>query len=336
MVYLKDVAARAGVSVTQASRALNGYDDVSAATRQKVELAAKELGYVKNIAASALAGGSRGQIAALMVGLEIELGELGTSNIYPLLSGISEYASQNNLEFVSYMIHDSEASFTDFCRKRGLKNVILFGADYDSPNIQDMIKSEITCVVVDIPLEGENKGCVMINDFYYAKLAVTRMIEGGCKNIIMFSGHPHAYVSLARISGYKAALQDAGLTFCKTVDAKFDYYRAAELMPELLEENPEVDGFFCISDYMALGCHSVLSQRGISIPEQISIFGFDGIVASQMVHPTLSTIRQDCFRKGFAAAKLIDDIVQTDGNCEKTVVVPCTLIEGGSVRARVE
>ena len=333
MVNLKDVALRAGVSLTQASRALNGREDVSEATRKKVEKAAVELGYVKNMAASALAGSIPLQIAALVKGIEQESTDFGSPNIHSLLSGISSYASSHSLEAATYLLDDSCTSYAGYCRQRGVRGAILFGADYQSGNYREMVESELCCVVIDIPLEAERKGCVLVNDFYYAKQAACALIESGCRQVFMLSGHPRAYVSQTREAGFRAALAEAGLPCLpeQIINADFDWKEARQATLELLKRCPETDGIFCASDYMALGCHSALQHLKKKIPEEVSLFGFDGLVSTQMVHPTIATVRQDSFRKGYRAAALLHKLLLGEA-CDHTVTVPCQMIPGGSVK----
>ena len=150
------------------------------------------------------------------------------------------------------------------------------------------------------PLEAERKGCVLVNDFYYAKQAACALIESGCRQVFMLSGHPRAYVSQTRKPVSAPPWRRLACpAFRNRLSMRISTGREArQATLELLKRCPETDGIFCASDYMALGCHSALQHLKKKIPEEVSLFGFDGLVSTQMVHPTIATVRQDSFSEG--------------------------------------
>ena len=330
MVRLREVADACGVSVTQASRALAGHADVSAATRARVEQAAARMGYVKNLAAHALSAKSSSQLAVVVPGLGAA--DENASFLLGVMQGVNAFAAQNGYETVVHLVEKSPDSYETYCRRRGVGGMILMNAPYDDPALRAVLGSNFPCVLIDVPAEGENKGCVLVNNAYYARRAVEELLARGRRNIAMLSGSRHSMVELERRAGYEAALHAAGLCVREelVVYGYFEYARAAEAVEALLRERPEVDGLFCASDLMALGAYGSLRAAGRKIGEDVSVFGFDGLPWGAYAAPPLATVVQDQRRKGWCAAKLLDGILRGEAG-ERTVLVPCALRAGASV-----
>lgn len=326
MVNLKDIARECGMSMTQVSRALNDKDDVSEKTKILVRETADKLGYVKNINAQILATKESNQIALMIYGIDKDKNS-EPSIIYNIIKGVNRYANQNGLEAVVYLKEEPNISYLSFCRQRGLAGVILFGVNYEDENFKEIIASDFPCVVIDIPVEGKNKGSVVVNNIYYAMEATNHIIRKNRKRIAMMCGHGHSMVDVERRTGYKMALERGGLPEDTDiiVFGDFDFEKAYEKTKELFAAHADIDGLFCASDFMALGAMQALKDLGKKIPEDVSVFGFDGIMTGQYVHPGLSTIQQDNLKKGYAAAKLLRDILRGEPETN-TIVVPCEVV----------
>lgn len=326
MVSLKDIANECNISMTQVSRALNNRNDVSEKTKKRVSEIAEKLGYVKNINASILATNDSNQLAVIINGID-EDHNSEPSIIFNVMKGINRYAKENGYEAVIYLNEDPRLNYMSFCRQRGIKGVILFGVNFEDDTFKAMMASDFPCVVIDIPVEGTNKGCVVINNMYYAKVATEHMIGRGRKQLAMLSGHGHSMVEIERRMGFEIALERNGLSVRKEliINANFDLEKAYVETKKLIQTYPEVDGIFCASDFMALGALKALNELGKKVPDTISIFGFDGIILGEHSSPTISTIKQDNVQKGYSAAKLLDHILSKSQN-EYSIVVPCKLV----------
>jgi LacI family transcriptional regulator len=330
MVSLKDVAAECGLSVTQVSAALNDRDDVSKETKEIVKEVAAKLGYVKNIYAQILVTQNSNQLAAIINDIDKDKNS-EPSIIYNIIKGINRYAIKHGYEAVIHLNEEPKLSYLDFCKQRGIKGVILFGVNYGDETFKTIIGSDFPCVVIDIPIEGQNKGCVVINNIYYAMKATEYLISIGRKRIAMLSGHGRSIVELERRMGYEAALKKNGLSVDKEliVNANFDLEQACIETKKLIEAHPDIDGIFCASDFMALGAINALQKLEKKVPEDIALFGFDGITLGEYSAPKLSTVKQDNMEKGYQAAKLLCDILNNRIK-ERTVVIPCQVIIRGS------
>lgn len=331
MVNLKDIARECGISMTQVSRALNDRKDVSEKTKILVRETAQRLGYVKNINAQILATKESNQIALMIYGVDEDKNS-EPSIIYNIIKGVNHFAKENGLEAVVYLNEDPQISYLSFCQQRGITGIILFGVNYEDQSFKEIIASDFPCVVIDIPVEGKNKGSIVVNNIYYSMEATNHIIKKGCKKIAMMCGHGHSMVDVERKAGYKMALEQHNIPMDEEliVFGDFDSAKAYETAKELFHKHPEIDGLYCASDFMALGAINALKEMGRRIPQDVAVFGFDGVMMGEFVTPSLSTIKQNNFKKGHLAAKLLRNILK--GEIEtNTVVVPCEVVLRESV-----
>ena len=226
MVKLVDVARACGLSVSQTSRALNGRQDVSEETKRRVSQTAAAMGYVKNLTAQTLSAKTPMQLAVVVTGVSEQTEN--SSFFFGIMQGVNSFANQNGYETVVYMMEKSPECFETYCRQRGAGGMILMNADYDEPAVKKVAEGNFPCVFIDIPYTGERKGCVIVNNAYYSRLAVEHMVKRGRKRIAMITGSGHSIVEKEREEvveerrrDYKTVLQEriqrqAGqeLTYC--------------------------------------------------------------------------------------------------------------------------
>lgn len=322
MVKLVDVANACGLSVSQTSRALNGKPDVSEETKRLVNQTAAAMGYVKNLTAQSLSAKKLTQLAVVVTGVSEQTEN--SAFLFGIMQGVNSFASQNGYETVIYIMEKSPECFETYCRQRGVGGLILMNADYDEPAVKRLTAGEFPCVLIDIPCTGTKKGCVVVNNAYYSRIAVEQMIKRGRKRIAMITGNGHSVVEKEREEGYMQALRQAGLPVRREwiVKGDFRYDMAHEQAVRLMEKEPRIDGFFCASDFMALGVMNALRAQHCKVPKQVSVFGFDGLPSGDCARPRLSTIRQNQKYKGYLAARMLTEIL-ADEPYEPTVAVPC-------------
>lgn len=335
MVTLKEISSDCGISVTQVSRALNGHSDVSEETRARVMASAQKLGYVKNIMASSLVKQQSNMIALVIEGSEVDQASdvFVSPNIYHLELGVSEASQECGLEPLIYLKpRKQRMDYVAFCKQRYISGIILFGSDYDDPDRLALERSGFPCVFIDIAVENESSGCVVTNNSFYSKMAVDHMFERGCKKIAVIAGSSHSYVTHERLSGYQTSLSIRAVPYRPELIcyADFNMDMARKAARSLLEKDADIDGFFCMSDEMALACLEEVTSLGKRIPEDIRIFGFDGNIYLRFVHPRLATIRQDFQQKGNLAIQLLENIIHKRP-ASHTLYVPCQMIVGETV-----
>ncbi|MYL18657.1 substrate-binding domain-containing protein [Halobacillus litoralis] len=313
MATIKDIARTAGVSVTTVSRALNGYSDVSEKTRKKIKKIAEELEYSPNSLARSLVMNQTKTIGLLVSGITRE----GSKDniVYEVLTGINEYCGQVEYDLVLFNTNTSkqkQKSYTQLCRERRVDGVIIQGIKTEDPYLMEVVESDIPCVLVDIPIEGESVGYVSSDNIKGAFDAVTHLIERNHRKIAMVNGHEQAFVSQERLKGFRQGMIDNGLDIREEwiVNGHFEEERAEEAAFQLLSEYEDITAVVCASDLMALGVMRAARRIGKRIPEDLSVTGYDDIILASYVTPALTTVGQDTFEIGSSAAALLINMLE--------------------------
>jgi LacI family transcriptional regulator len=314
MATIKDIAKKAGVSITTVSRALNGYDDVSEETRRKIRQIAEELSYSPNVLARSLVSRRTHTIGLILS--DINRAGAKDSFAYELLCGINDRAGELNYDLLLFSTSPTkqmEKSYHALCKERKVDGAILSGLRLDDPYLQEVIQQEsFPCVLIDIPETGANVGHVTSDNRNGALLAVRHLLENGHRRIAMINGHDQAHVSRERLEGYREALEKSGLPFEPELvfDGGFTEEGGAEATYQILLKHPDVTAIFCASDLMALGAMRALERMGRKVPDDVSIVGFDDINIAAYCSPKLTTIRQDKYELGYQAAQLLIDMLE--------------------------
>jgi LacI family transcriptional regulator len=319
---IKDIAKIAGVSVTTVSRALNGYSDVNENTRQKIIEIAKQLNYSPNTLARSLVMNKSKTIGLLVSGLKRESSK--DNFTFEVLAGVNQYVGETDYDMILFSTNSTkqrEKTYTQLCRERRVDGAILQGIRIDDPYLQEVVESDIPCVLIDIPIESETVGYVTTDNVLGARKAVQHLIDLGHKNIAMINGHEFALVSQKRLEGYRRALLEANLPFYThwVVDGKFEEEIAEQEALNLLKQYPEITAFFCASDLMALGVIKAVKKLGKRVPEDIAVIGYDDIFLASYSTPPLSTVAQNIFAMGYEAAKLLIEMLE--GKAESHVKI---------------
>jgi len=334
MLTIKDIAKAAGVSVTTVSRALNGYDDVNERTRQKIKTIADQMGYSPNMAARYLISKKTNTLGLLLSNVTRDSSK---DNIaFEVLCGINDRSGELDYDLVLFSTtpqKQTTKSYKTLCQERGVDGVIIMGMRLDDPYLKEIVTSNIPCVLIDIQLEGPNVGYVTSDNSSGSVAAVRHLLESGHRHIAMINGHAQADVSILRLEGYKQALAEHGIAFDDSlvVNGRFSEQGGKEAASRILTSNPEVTAIFCASDLMAIGAIQGIKEMGKSVPEDISVIGFDNIDLASYYSPALTTVHQHKYELGYHSAQVLIDMLE---NKEAThhVMLPTELIPRDSVR----
>ncbi|ANB58352.1 helix-turn-helix family protein [Anoxybacillus sp. B7M1] len=310
---IKDIAKAAGVSITTVSRALNGYSDVNEKTRQKIIEIAKQLNYSPNTLARGLVMNKSKTIGLLVSGLTRESAK--DNFTFEILSGVNQYVSEVDYDMVLFSTTSTkqrEKTYTQLCRERRVDGAILQGIRIDDPYLQEVVESDIPCVLIDIPIESETVGYVTTDNVLGAKKAVRHLLALGHRDIAMINGYEYAFVSEQRLRGFREALLEAEVPFREQLvaDGAFKEEKAEQEALRLLTCYPEITAFFCASDLMALGAMKAIKKLGKRIPEDVAVVGYDDIILASYTTPPLSTVAQNQFAMGYEAAKLLIEMLE--------------------------
>jgi len=293
-ITLRDVAELAGVSPRTVSNVVNGYAQVAPATREKVERAIAELGYRPNVLARNLANGRSGQIAVVVPYLD-------TPYFAELLQAIIPAARKGGYNVLIDQT-DGDRRHEGELIGRGSRG-FLFDGMIISPlglSQQDLTVRDLALplVVLGERVSDGTFDHVGIDDIAASTDAVTHLISLGRRRIAAIGDQPYATGEAAqlRTRGFRAAHAAAGLPVDESLiisTARFNRIDGVTAMAALLDRADPPDAVFCYSDLVASGAIHTILERGLRIPEDIAIIGYDDIEDGRYSHPTISTISPD-------------------------------------------
>lgn len=309
---IRDVAKRAGVSITTVSRALNGYADVSDDTRKRIQEIAAELNYAPNINARSLSGKSNRVLAFLVSGL---YPKDDSGFVFGIMCGLYEIALKNDYDFVlltTNAVKQTELNYIQLCRQKNIEGLIISGLKVDDPYYKQLVDSEIPCVVLDSDVRGEYVVSLSIDNIRASYEAINYLIDRGHRTIAMINGKGSAVVAGQRYKGYKKALTEAGISVREdiVIDCGFSQETAYQEALKLIIKNPEITAFFCASDIMAIGVLEAIESLGKKVPEDYSIIGFDDIPAARYICGGLTTIAQSPYTMGKKGGEVLLKMIE--------------------------
>lgn len=314
MASIHEVAKLAGVSVSSVSKAFNDYPDIAVKTKAKVLAAAKELNYSPNVIAKSLSQKQTKTIAFLFSNFEEANSQDGV--MFRLMQGAFIQTAKEEYEllvFTTTQAQQMERSYYQFCRERNVAGVIIHGIRTTDQYVQEIINSEIPCVIIDTQMIGKKVGSIGINNVAAAKTAVQMLIDKGHQEIGIIGGNHLAVVTQERELGYQQALKDARLPIRPEamMIANFSELQAYNLAERYIKVNPNITAVFCMSDLMAIGFMRRCQELGLKIPDDLSIIGFDDIDLSRYVTPQLTTVSQDFQSFGYYASEMLIELIET-------------------------
>lgn len=329
MATLKDISNKTGFSITTVSRALNGYYDVNEETRQIIMQAAEDLNYSPNILARNLVNQNSKTIGIIVNDLTQESAK--DNFMFLTLCGVSDFLQQSDYEFVllsTTTIKQKNKTYKQICSERQLAGVIFQGLKLDDPYLLEAQTSEIPCVLIDIPIQGKMIKYVTSNQVESVKHAIRYLHRLNHQKIAYVNGTENAHVSKSRKAGYLEALEELGLEVNPNyiVHGDFTEEGAKKAVLPLLLNAPEITAIFCASDVMALGVLQVTRELGIKVPDQLSIIGFDNILLSEYITPSLTTVAQFPYKMAKEATRMVIDLIEGNDNSNDFVEVKNELI----------
>ncbi|MEU4560468.1 LacI family DNA-binding transcriptional regulator [Actinoplanes sp. NPDC023936] len=301
---LKDVAARAGVSIKTVSNVVNGYTHVSAGTRARVQAAIDALGYIPNAAARQLRTRRSGVIALAVPELQ--------SPYFAEMAGLIVQAAERRSWTVLIDQTDGQAE-----RERnlvaGLRRHAIDGLIFSPLALagEELARGGDTPMV----LLGERvwhgpADHVAIDNTEAAADATRHLCGLGRRSVAAIGAQDFASAVTAhqRLAGYRAAIEEAGLTWDPRLVARVERFHRADgaaAMAALLQRPRRPDAVFCFNDLLALGAIRTLLEQGVRVPEDVAVIGFDDIEDGRFSTPTLSTVAPDTARIARLAVDLL-------------------------------
>lgn len=333
MVSLKDISVRCGVSVATVSKALNGHKDVSEATREKLLKAAKEMGYFPNSQARAL---KTNRTLNLGVMFSDEAGSGLTHEFFAKVLNsfkTEAEAAGYDITFINKNVGKQKMSTYEHCKYRNVDGVIIACTDFTSQDVFEVINGDIPVVTIDHIFDCRT--AVMSNNEKGIEELVRYVTEMGHSRIAYIQGNKSA-VAERRQAGFCKACMNRGLEVNTDWLLSGDYHnpdRTYELTKKLLSLSERPTCIFMPDDYSAMGGLRAIKDMGLTVPDDVSVVGYDGIAYSQLLSPKLTTYLQDTNAIGTAAAKQLISLIENPTTTfTEVITVDGKLIEGASVK----
>lgn len=300
---IRDVARAANVGQATVSRVLNSSGYVKPETRERVLQAAKELGFTPNQVARSLVRKRTATVGLVIPDI--------TNPFFPAVTrGVEDAASEAGFTvFLCNTDNDPvmEAQDVKKLRERMVDGLIFVGTTDRHDLVETLITEGVPVVITDRQLVDLDVDTVLVDNALGALAACRHLVELGHTRIAHAAGHSLTRTGRDRCAGYRMALEEAGLPYDEALVASGDFtlqsgYRVAQI---LLGRSPRPTAIFAANDLMAMGVLRAVFEAGLSVPDDLSVVGFDDIQLAGLVKPGLTTVRQPAYEMGRTAMNML-------------------------------
>lgn len=317
MATLRDVARRASVSVTTASRALNGHSDVNEQTRAAVVVASQDLDYHPSDAARSLVLGRTYMLGIHFVTSveRVFVSPLITQVIHTFAAEVAAHDYD-----ILWLTAETETlraeNLVTRARRRQVEGVFSLVFNPDEPALSEIAHLQLPVVMFDMDRVGPNARFVASDHAAGGHLAVDHLTQLGHRDLGLMVAMTGSLAGRERLLGFREALMEHGLTYRpEWVEVTEDYdvasgYRAMQALLARWGDGPRPTALFVGGDDLAIGAIRALRAAGIGVPTDLSVVGFDDLPQAGVVTPGLTTVRQDVDRIGRTCGRLLVQAVQ--------------------------
>lgn len=334
-VTIKEVAKQAQVSTSTVSRALKNSPLISQGTKDKINEIVKELGYHPNEIARSLANKSS-QTLGMILPASAE-----DSFVNPFFTqfilGVTRYLESQSFSLLLSSARNEEDELEQIIRivnSKRVDGIILMTVREDDKNIEYLMDCAFPFVVVGTPLKGDEILWVDNNNKEAMFEVTEKLIQAGHKKITFLGGSQKLQVTKNRFWGYKQALEKYGLEFNQDLVFEVDFSEdeGYRLTHKLLSNVKDIDAIVTTDDLIAYGSMRAVKELGYSIPEKVSITGFNNTILAQYLLPSLSSVEINATDLGNKAAKLLLDSIDNGDLHNNFYIVDTEFIKRDSSR----
>lgn len=329
MASIRDVARLAGVSPSTVSRVINGTANVDEEKKRRVYEAIEKTGFRPNELARALFRKSSKIIGIIVPDIEnpffSELAHAVEEEAYKYGSRILLCSSNNDSE--------KEKSNIEMLSQMKADGIILVTHNSDTDSFAAGL--EMPVIAVDRKAGSGNETAFIEADHYRGGyLAMEHLIQCGCRHIVCMRGPLKLTSGRRRFRGCEAAARDYGVQV-EYIGTEYNFSDGMKVAEELIRLYPEVDGIIAANDIVALSVYKVLARRGIRVPDQVQLIGFDDIALGVLTTPELTTVSQPIEEMGHLAVDVIQK-ARSGGKFEKNITLDVHLVPRETTRMKKE
>lgn len=330
MVTIYDIAKRAGCASSTVSKALNDSNQVSKKRKEEILAIAKEMGYVPNSNARLLKMKNSWSIGILFSeDLNIGLEHHFFSGVLQEFKAFVE-ALGYEVTFVSKKVGAQPMTYLEWCKYKNIDGVLILTVDVDDVNLKELTESGIPIVCVDNGLL--NVPTIISDNFQGTRMALEYLMLAGANRIAHIAGPMRSFSSMERLQGYRETLKNNDIEVDENLIVEaynYDYNSGKNALYQLMKQIPnKPDAIYAASDDIALGAIIALKELGYTVPDDVSVIGFDNIELTRYTSPSLTTVSQDKKKIGQEAGKHLIALIDGKKNIEPGIVkrVPVELI----------
>ncbi len=317
-ITIKDIAKKLGVSYSSISRALNGKEGVSEATRKQIMETAEHMGYQPNDLA-------RGLVNKISRTIGVIIPDINNPFFGEIVTGIMEAAKEKQYD-VFLCISDwnsvNEKEYFNALRKKRVDGIIVKPAGNENYESYEDIKTPL--MIIERYDEKQEHNSVEVDNEQGGYLAVKHLVECGYKSPAFILGREDMRASQRRLSGAKRALDEAGigLDAGNVIEGSFSIEGGRTAAKALFEGNRQIDSVFAMNDLIAMGVLHYLSENSITVPEQVGVMGYDNISYAGLPQIELSTVHQPKHELG---RMLLETLLEEIQHKDATKLIRITL-----------
>jgi len=321
---LREVAKRASVSLSTASRAISGHPHVRPETRRRVMEAVRELNYDTTRVRK-----DRHAISHPLLGLHLP--NIATPFYSELLRCVQEAVFSREFDLVLYVSqgHVPSRVIERIAEARHLSGVLVVTPRYGEDESLKRLGAGLPVVVLDHRAEGSGFPHVTVDNLRGAHRAVSYLIKKGRRRIGTITGPLSVQSAMDRFRGYRLALEEAGVAFdpAWVKEGDFELSTAYDVTRRWIESEKEFpDALFCANDLMAAGALQALREAGMRVPEDVAVVGFDDLPLASQTKPPLTTVAQPIREMAEAAVRLLTRLIQGEELDVNRVVLEAKLV----------
>ncbi|PKM50511.1 MAG: LacI family transcriptional regulator [Firmicutes bacterium HGW-Firmicutes-7] len=310
-ITIKHIAQEAGVSTATVSKVINKKDEhISAATVDRIMKIVKEYNYIPNGLASSMVTKKTKTLGLLIPDI--------TNPFFPEIArGVEDKANEENYSVIFCNTDDDlvkEEKCLAMLIEKMVDAIIIVPSAERTKDFNSLKNISIPIVFVDRDLEIDFfTAKVLVDNYEGSYNAVTYLIENEYRKIAFITGPSSTKTSQQRLEGYKKALEDGCIRYDEkyVLEGTFKREWGKQAIQQLIEQKIDFDAVYCGDDIIAIGAMKALKEKGYKIPDDIGVMGYDNIYISELVEPSLSTVRQPNYDMGSKAVSIaleaIDD-----------------------------
>jgi DNA-binding LacI/PurR family transcriptional regulator len=322
-IQMTDIARMAGVSTSTVSRALSGSTLIPQTTRDRIRELARTLNYQVNVGAANLRKRDIKTIGVVILGESAQV--ISDPFLLSVLGSIADALDARGMSLILTRLRgETLGSSTTMFDNGQVAGLIIIGQLTLHEGLNSLAR-QVPMVVWGANLPDATYCVVGGDNAAGGFLATQHLIEQGCKRIAFFgdTSHPEAG---QRFLGYQRAMNNAGYAIDERLVQPFLFgdIRIRETIDRWLNQHIDIDAIFATSDVTAISLMGALSERGVAVPAQVKIVGYDDIFLAAHVHPSLTTIRQPTEQAGHALVDLLFEVIQ--GQPRRVLTLPTELV----------